>query len=290
MTHPSETNTIALLGTGIMGSAMARRLLGAGYALRVWNRTRDKAEPLAADGAGVADSPAAAVAGAAVVITMLTDAGVVAEVMEPVLPSLADGTVWAQMSTVGDAGADLLADLAAQHGVTYLDAPVLGTRKPAEDGKLRVLASGPAEAIERCRPMFEAMGTVSGGLAEAGQGSRLKLAVNSWVLALTDATAVAIALAERFGLDGSLFLDAIEGSPTDSPYAHLKGKAMLGGDAPVGFTVASAAKDAGLIVDAQRRLGMQAAFAEAIRADMAAVAESGGAADDMAAVVRAHRG
>jgi len=289
MTHPSETNRIALLGTGIMGSALARRLLGAGFATTVWNRSREKAEPLAADGAVVADSPADAAAGADVVITMLTDADVIVEVMGPVLPTLADGTVWAQMSTVGDAGADLLADMAAQHGVAYLDAPVLGTRKPAEDGKLRVLASGPADAIERCRPVFEASGTVFGGLGSAGQGSRLKLAVNTWVLALTDATAAAIALAERFGLDGSLFLDAIDGTPTDSPYAHLKGAAMLGGDAPVGFTVASAAKDAGLIVDAQRRLGMGAAFAEAIRADMAAVVESGGGSDDMAAVVRAHR-
>ena len=279
-----------MLGTGIMGSAMAQRLLAAGFPTRVWNRSRDKADPLADDGAVVADTPAEAAAGTGVVITMLTDAAVIADVMESALPALADGAVWAQMSTVGDAGADRLAQLAAQHGVTYVDAPVLGTRKPAEDGKLRVLASGPEDAIERCRPVFEAMGTVFGGLGAAGQGSRLKLAVNAWVLALTDATATSIALAERFGLDGSLFLDAIDGTPTDSPYAHLKGKAMLGADAPVSFTAASAAKDAALIVDAQRRLDARTAFVEAIHADLDAVVQDGGGADDMAAVVRTHRG
>jgi 3-hydroxyisobutyrate dehydrogenase len=170
-----------------------------------------------------------------------------------------------------------------------VDAPVVGTRKPAEDGTLRVLASGPDEAVRFCRPWFEAMGTVFDGLDGAGQGSRLKLAVNAWVLALNDATAASIALAERFGLDGSLFLDVIDGLPTDSPYAHLKGAAMLSGDAPVSFTVASAAKDAGLIADAARRAPMDSALIGAIHAHLRAVVEDGHGDEDMAAVVRAHR-
>ena len=280
---------VAFLGTGIMGLAMARRLLAAGFSVRAWNRTRDKAEPLAGDGATVVDSPSAAVDGAWAVITVLTDAEAVASVMEPVLPGLAADAVWVQMSTVGDTGSDRLAALADHSGVTFVDAPVLGTRKPADDGALRVLASGPAAAVERCRPLFEAMGTVFEGLGAAGQGSRLKLAVNEWVLALTDATAASIALAERLGLDGALFLDAIDGSPTDSPYAHLKGAAMLGGDAPISFTVSSAAKDAGLIADAERRLGADSALIDAILAHLRAAADGGHGAEDMAAVIHAHR-
>lgn len=280
---------VAVLGTGLMGEAMARRLLESGFALRVWNRTRDKADPLAKDGATVADTPAEAVTGSAVVLTMLVDADAVADVMAPLLAGLGSDAIWVQMSTVGDEGADRLATLAAEHEVTFLDAPVLGTRKPAEEGTLRVLCSGAAEARTRCRPLFEALGTVFEGLGEAGQGSRLKLAVNQWVLALTDATAASLVLTERLGLDGTLFLDAIDGSPTDSPYAHLKGPAMLGGDSPVSFTVAGAEKDAGLIAAAGRRVGADTALIDAIHGHLQWTARAGHDAEDMAAVVTAHR-
>jgi 3-hydroxyisobutyrate dehydrogenase len=280
---------VAVLGTGIMGEPIARRLLRAGFEVRAWNRTRAKADPLAADGATVTDTAAGAVAGAAVVITMLTDADAVAHVMAPLLVGLEAGAIWAQLSTVGDEGADRLAALARQHGVTFVDAPVLGTRKPAEDGTLRVLASGPAAAIDRCRPLFEAMGSLFSGLGEAGEGSRLKLAVNQWVLTLTDATAASLALSERFGLDPDLFLAAIEGSPTDSPYAHVKGPAMLGGTGPVSFTLAGAAKDAGLIAAAGRRVGADTALIDAILGHLRAAVDAGHAGEDMAAVMQAYR-
>ncbi|HET7369678.1 MAG TPA: NAD-binding protein, partial [Gammaproteobacteria bacterium] len=120
-------------------------------------------------------------------------------------------------------------------------------------------------------------------------GSRLKLAVNQWVLALTDATAASIALAERLGLDGRQFLAAIEGSPTDSPYAHLKGPAMLAGHGPVSFALAGAAKDAGLIAAAGHRAGADTALIDAIGAHLRAAAEAGHASEDMAAVIHAHR-
>lgn len=290
MTNNAERETIAFLGTGIMGFPMARRLIRAGFPVRAWNRTKAKAMPLAQEGAIVVDTPVDTVAGASVVVTMLTDAEAVAGIMESAFDRIEPTAVWIQTSTVGDEGADRLAALADKHGIEFVDAPVLGTRKPAEEGNLRVLASGSPAVIDRCRPVLETWGSVFTGLGAAGQGSRLKLAVNEWVLALNDATAASIALAELLGLDGRIFLDAIEGSPTDSPYAHLKGAAMLGGDAPVSFAVSSAAKDARLIADAAQRAGGDTALIRAIHDHLAAVAEAGQGNADMAAVVQAHRG
>ncbi len=153
-----------------MGAAMARNLLEAGVHVRAWNRSREKAEPLAQDGAEVADTPAAAAAESAdFLLTMLSDAGVTEEVVgEGVLPALAEDGAWLQMSTVGDEGNERLARLAAQAGVVYVDAPVLGTKGPAEEGQLVVLASGPEEVRERCEPIFEAVGGKTFWLGEAG--------------------------------------------------------------------------------------------------------------------------
>ncbi len=168
-------NTVAVLGTGIMGSGMARNLLAAGMAVRAWNRSRDKAEPLAEDDATVVDSPAEATDGADFVLTMLADADVTEEVVgeEGVFSGLADNGVWLQMATVGAGGNGRLAKVAEDRGVPYMDAPVLGTRQPAEQGQLIVLASGPQEVREKCGPVFDAVGSKTLWLGEAGAGSRL---------------------------------------------------------------------------------------------------------------------
>src|SRR5256885_10061429 len=147
--------TVAVLGTGIMGDPIARTLARAGMAVRAWTRTRAKADPLAKDGATVCDEPAEAVAGADVVITMLLDGPAVERVMADALPAMADGAVWAQMSTVG-ADSDRLAAMAAEHGVPYVDCPVLRTRKPPEDRALVLLSPAPKD--ERLRKIFEAVG------------------------------------------------------------------------------------------------------------------------------------
>lgn len=146
-----------MLGTGTMGAPIARNLLSAGFEVRVWNRSRDRAAPLAADGASVADSPSAAVADAEVVITMLPTGKIVRDVVESVLAECSDA-VWIQMSTVGAESADRLGELASENGVLYVDAPVSGTKEPAEQGKLIVLASGPDEARSRVEPLFDVIG------------------------------------------------------------------------------------------------------------------------------------
>ena len=188
--------TVAVLGTGIMGAGMTRSLLREGLEVTVWNRSTDKARPLADDGAHVAESAADAVAPADVVITMLFDTDVVAQTMEPVLPRFRDGAVWVQTSTVGIEGTDRLGVLARDAGVDYLDAPMLGTKAPAENGQLVVLASGPSSLQEKVQPVFDAIGTRTQWVSETiGDASRLKLAINAWIGVMVNGIAQSIALA-----------------------------------------------------------------------------------------------
>jgi 3-hydroxyisobutyrate dehydrogenase len=185
---------------------------------------------------------------------------------------------------VGEPGSRRLQRHADEQDITFVDAPVLGTRRPAEDGKLRILASGPDDALKRCRPVFDVLGEVVDGVGPAGTGSRLKLAVNTWLLAITDATAAALALAREFGMDGELFLRAIDGTASDSPYAQLKGRAMLAGDYTPSFTAAGAAKDAHLVRDAAESLRLDTRLIDAISAHFDAAVEAGHGGEDMAAV------
>src|SRR5689334_22587005 len=152
----ADQPTVAVLGTGTMGAPMARNIAAAGLPVRVWNRSKDKAESLAEVGAHIADSPAEAVDGADIVLTMLFDADAVFDVMEAAAGALTPGAVWVQASTVGVTGEQRLATLAEELGLVYVDAPVSGTKQPAEAGALTVLASGPDEVRERLAPVFDA--------------------------------------------------------------------------------------------------------------------------------------
>ena len=148
--------TIAALGTGVMGAPMARNLARAGHEVRAWNRSAEKAAPLRDDGVDVRDDPAAAAAGADVVLTMLADADAVLDVARQA--GLAEGQIWWQASTIGLDGTEQCAALAHEAGATLVDAPVLGTKPPAEEGKLMILASGPDDALDACAPLFDAVG------------------------------------------------------------------------------------------------------------------------------------
>jgi 3-hydroxyisobutyrate dehydrogenase len=280
----AEHPTVAFLGTGIMGAPMARNIARAGMPVRAWNRTRAKAEPLGDDGIEVVDSPADAVGGADVVVTMLADGDAVAATMEAALGAMDDDAVWAQMSTVGLDAAERLSGMASERGVAYVDAPVLGTRQPAEEGKLVVLAAGPRDALERCRPVFDAVGAKTIELGETGQGTRLKLVVNTWVVGIVENLAETIALARALDLDPGLFFAAIEGGGLDLPYAHLKGQLMVEEKfEPPAFPLRLALKDAKLIVDAARKTGLELPLVEAVRAQFERAAEAGHGDEDLAA-------
>jgi len=283
----TDKPSVAVLGTGIMGAAMARNIARAGLGVRAWNRTREKAEPLAADGIRVTGTPAEAVEGADVVLTMLYDGNTVLDVMREAAPALRSGAVWAQCTT---AGTELVADLAGfagEHGLVFYDAPVLGTRQPAESGQLTVLAAGPQEGRETLAPVLDAVGvrTVwTGDDGAAGSASRLKLVANSWVLAVTAAAGEALALAKALDVDPHDFFDLIEGGPLDMGYLRAKSSLVLDGKlTPASFAVSTAEKDARLIVEAGEQGGVRLDVAAAAAERFARAAAQGHADEDMAA-------
>jgi 3-hydroxyisobutyrate dehydrogenase len=281
--------TVAVLGTGLMGSGMARSLARAGLRTTAWNRTVDKALPLEEAGVTVAREPHDAVRGADVVVTMLFDADAVEQVMQRALGAMPERAVWAQCATVGLEGVERLARLAESHGVDFVDSPMLGTRAPAEKGELLVLAGGPSELRERVAPVFEAVGKRTVWVGEQpGDGHRLKLVANAWVLSVTGATGQSVGLAEKLGVDPKLFLDAISGGPLDCAYAQLKGGAMIEKDFAPSFSLAGAVKDATLVEQAARSAGGDGALMRALLGCFEAAARSGDPeSEDMAAVVRA---
>ncbi|MFE9169158.1 NAD(P)-dependent oxidoreductase [Streptomyces kebangsaanensis] len=283
----TDTRTVAVLGTGIMGAAMARNLVRAGHAVRVWNRTRAKAEPLASDGAEVAGTPAEAVRDADVVLTMLHDGGTVLDVMREAAPALRRDAAWAQSTTAGLESVAELAALADEHGLVFYDAPVLGTKQPAEAGRLTVLAAGPVEGRRAVTPVFEAVGarTVwTGEDAAAATATRLKLVTNSWVIAVTAAAGEALALAKGLDVDPRGFFDLIADGPLDMGYLHAKAGVILEDRfLPPSFAVTTAEKDARLIVRAGERHGVRLDVAAASAERFARAAAQGHGEEDMAA-------
>jgi 3-hydroxyisobutyrate dehydrogenase len=266
---------IAVLGTGIMGGPIARNLAAAGHDVRVWNRTRPKAEGL---GAEVAETPAQAVDGAEVLITMLADGPAV----EATVPELDPAVVWVQMSTIG------VSDTArfAERHPRFVDAPVLGSKPPAEAGQLLVLAAG----RERPKELFEPIaGKVMWLADEPGAGTKLKLATNLWIMNLVENLAETFALAEALGVDPRRFLEAIEGRAMDSPYAHMKGEKILNGDFTAQFALRNAAKDVRLALEAARSVGLDLGLAPASLERYERAVELGHGDEDTAAVWFASR-
>jgi 3-hydroxyisobutyrate dehydrogenase len=271
---------VAVLGAGgTMGRPMARNIVRAGISVRAWNRSRKKAEPLGADGVAVCESPEAAADGADVLLTMLADTDAVIESASGALERLGQDGLWLQMSTIGEAGTEQCLELARERGVGFVDAPVLGTKQPAEDGKLVVLASGREELADRVRPIFDAVGQKTIWVGKAGAGTRLKIVCNSWVLTVTEACAEMIALAQALDVDPSLVFDAIEGGTLDLPYLRIKGKAILERNFEPMFRLKLAAKDAGLVEESADRHEVEVPLFGVIREQMSAAAEDHGEED-----------
>ncbi len=279
----ADKDTIAVLGAGgTMGLAMARNLARAGYTVRAWNRSQDKAQPLTEHGAEILDTPAEATRGADVILTMLADADAVLESMRALAADPAEDTLWLQMSTIGERGTERCVELARERGLEFVDAPVLGTKAPAESGELIVLASGPDRVHDRANPIFDVIGKRTMWVGEVGTGTLLKLATNSWIVTVVEGGAETVALAEGLGLDPQLVLDAIEGGPLDLPYLRMKAKAMMERDFDPSFRLALAAKDAALVQEAAERRHLDLPLVHTISARLQeGVAEHGDA--DMSA-------
>ncbi len=217
----SAAAVVAFLGTGRMGGPMAANLARAGFDVRVWNRTISRAQALVPDGAIVAGSPAEAVRGATVVITMLTDGSATEQAAagpDGFLAAAKD-VIWVQMGTVGTEWTARLAGLAAHHGAVLVDAPVSGSEGPARVGQLTVLASGPEQVRDVLAPVFGVLGRATVWLGPAGNGTRAKLVLNNWLADLTETTAENLSFARRLGLDPAQIVDLLQSNPLGALYA-----------------------------------------------------------------------
>jgi 3-hydroxyisobutyrate dehydrogenase len=247
-----DTVTVGLLGVGLMGSAMARRLLDQGIAVIAWDRDWKHVGALQGHGATPAETPSEVVRDAGVVITMLPTAEVILDLVEPLLPEWPKDTVWLQMSSVGAAEADQLTQIAEAHGVSIVDAPVSGSTHPAEEGELTILASGPDSAHTAVEPVFRALASRVLWVGEAGMGSRLKLAANHWMITMVAALAESMRLCEAMGLDQEQFIALLDGGPLGSAYALQKLDEMRRHEYPAGFPVRLALKDLQLVREVEQ--------------------------------------
>jgi 3-hydroxyisobutyrate dehydrogenase len=242
----SPLPTVAVLGAGAMGSAMAERLLEQGFAVGVWNRSSGPAARLAERGATAYATPEEAVANAAVVLTMLPTAETVKEVMleHKVINAMRPGAVWAQMGTIGVEATECLRSQVARErpGILFVDAPVSGSRGPARTGGLVVLASGPEGSRSLVQPVFEALGRVI-WLGEAGAGSRMKLVLNTWLAFEVEAAAEVAAVADRLGVTHAALRETVAGGALASGVAMTKLAKIDSGDYSSDFSLEWALKD-----------------------------------------------
>jgi 3-hydroxyisobutyrate dehydrogenase len=276
----------AVLGTGIMGAAMARTLSREGHDVTVWNRTPERSEAVAGQGITASRGIAEAVSRCDVVITMLYDADSVLSIAGELVAALGPESVWLQCTTVGPAGIRRIAAAVGPVTDLLLDAPVLGTRQPAETGDLVVLVSGPSAAVDRAQPALDAIGARALRIGDGvGPASALKLAVNSWVASINAATGQAMALAEALGVEPRLFLEAIEGGASDSAFAQTKG-AMMADRAwqEPAFALDSVRKDVGLMIEAGTEASFPVELLQALFATYDRASQQGLGAADMAAV------
>ena len=243
--------TVAVIGTGTMGSAMARRLVGAGIGTSVWARHRSSTTDLVDEGATAFDLAADAAEGSDVVITMLPTADITEDVMFSGrgLSAMRQGSIWVQMATIGVDRTERLAERSRtdRPDVVFVDAPVSGSRAPAESGQLLILASGPDDAAASLEPVFGALGRATLWLGPAGTGSRMKLVLNTWLAFQTEGAAEAAALAEHLGVPTPALFTALRDNPLASPYALSKLTKMVDNDFHADFALDWALKDLDLV-------------------------------------------
>jgi 3-hydroxyisobutyrate dehydrogenase len=245
---------VAVLGIGAMGHGMAASALRAGIPTIVWNRDLAATRDLAELGAEVAETAADAARRAGIVVTMVTDTDAVISIArdQGVLAALAPGAVWVQMSTIGVAGIERVAAMVAgeRPDVMLLDAPVSGSRDPAEQGQLTIFASGPQQARSRVAALFDALGQRTVWVGGVGAGSRLKLVNNTLVAFAAEAVATSVALAGRLGLETKKVLEALGGGPLVSAWQAAKLQRIAKGDFSAQFSLSLALKDVRLALQA----------------------------------------
>jgi 3-hydroxyisobutyrate dehydrogenase len=285
---PSQpaTPVIAFLGTGQMGGPMAANLAQAGFEVRAWDRTASHAAALTEDGVTAAASPAEAVKGAGILITMLADGRATDQALRG--PDggldLAPGLIWVQMATVGMKWTERFVNTATRYQLSFFDAPVSGSTGPAQAGQLTILASGPQWLRHAVTPVFAALGRATAWLGPAGNGTRAKLVLNNWLTNLTEMTAETLSFARDLGLDPAAVVDLLESTPLAAPYATQKARTMLAGDFTPAFALKHALKDADLAVQAAQDSGTELILTDVLLPRWRRAAASGHADDDLAVI------
>jgi 2-hydroxy-3-oxopropionate reductase len=281
---------IAFIGLGVMGRPMARRLLGAGFSLSVFNRSRPAVDELIAEGARGAASLSEAVQGADVVITMLPDTPDVEAVMageQGVLAHAGAGALLIDMSTIAPGAAQALAAKAEATGRRLLDAPVSGGDVGAKAGTLSIMVGGGAEDFERARPIFEAMGKTITHCGPAGSGQLVKACNQIVVGTVIEAVSEAILLAERAGLDPAVMIQVLQGGLAQTRVMELKGPKMVSRAFTPGFRAALHLKDLRIVEAEAGRLGLVLPVAAQVQTFLADLVERGDEALDHSAMITA---
>lgn len=283
---------IAFIGTGTMGAPMAANLARAGFDLRLWNRTRSKAEAVAAAvGCRVADTPAAAAEEADIIVTMLADLEPLREVYagsDGVVETIKDGAVCVDMGTTGPSGVAELAEIVAAAGGVLVDAPVSGSRAAAESAELTIMVGGSAAAVATVRPALESMGSTVYHLGPPGAGSVVKLAVNTVIHALGNAVSESLVMAERAGVERAAVYEVFEHSAVAAPMLTYRRDAFLSPqDTSPMFAMTLAEKDLRLIVALAEDVGVPARQARA-NLDIVSGAVAAGYGDHDMADVAVH--
>jgi len=290
MTNDQNSDvTIAFLGVGQMGTPMAARLIGAGFTVRVWNRSKTRLAELVQLSGIEALTPALAATDADVVITMLPDGAAIENVIEGddgAFATLASGAVWLQMGTIGIEWTERFRKSSSDRGVLFVDAPVSGSVVPASQGQLIILASGPTESLFLAERVFRVLGRRTFWLGEAGAGNRAKLVLNNWLVDLVELTAETLHVSAALGLDPRAVIEILADAPIGSPYAVAKARNMLDGDFTPNFALKHAFKDAALALDAARSVDVDLVLTESLMATWQRAVADGAGDDDLSVVYR----
>ena len=277
------------LGLGIMGSAMAANLVKAGFDVTVWNRTPEKCNPLVELGASRGKSPRAVTADCDVTFVMLSDPAAAREVFfgpDGAEKGIGGNRGYVDMSTVdGGTSGDISAAVIGAGG-RFLEAPVSGTKKPAEDGTLIILAAGDRSLYDEVAPALDRMGKMRPFLGGVGQGARMKLVINMIMGGMMTAFCEGMALGQKGGLDGDQILEILDSGALANPMFKGKGALLLKGEFPTSFPLKHMQKDLRLAIALGDELGQPLATAAAANETFKRARVSGHADDDFAAVFK----
>jgi 3-hydroxyisobutyrate dehydrogenase-like beta-hydroxyacid dehydrogenase len=275
---------VGLIGLGNMGTAIAERLLEAGYPLVVHNRTAQKAEEPAARGAVVAATPGELVAQVDVVLTSLSDDEALAAVAAHVVAAARPGIVLVDMSTVSPAASARVAQLAQGASMEYLRAPVSGNPSVVRAGNLSLIVSGPADTLERVEPILRAIGPTVHHVGDGEQARIVKLAINLMVAGLAQLMSEALVLGEAAGVTRADLLEVMGSSAAGAPFVKYKTEPLLRDDFSATFTTALMEKDIDLVLDAAEESGVELPVARELKALLRAAIDAGYADDDFIAL------